>query len=226
MFKKFTILLVVYSAFLTMLGCSFAEVNDSNYDCNSIIAKFYSDANNFRGKVRIFIKKQDYAKIGRVSLYIDGERYGDFFLYGEDPCGPSLEIITQLFKNGTHKLKIESMTMSRKPELVCSYEFNAVFNNDLSEIKSDKSYKLGEDFHFSAHSSLPSANWKVEVLDYNGVKYSESFSGDINAVIPLEAFNDHDRTGLYEIRVKDSDEKIIFSYIFGEHFDANDLSAK
>jgi hypothetical protein len=181
----------------------------------NVIPSFDVDPNNLHGYVEISIDSQNWQRVYKVFALIDGEPYGEFSIYGSTYEYPVMRIDTQIFANGPHQIKIVSIDFDLN--VVCSQVTQVVFNNELSNIVRDRGYVLGEPFYLYAYSS---AGHTVEILDYNGVKYSESFSGDINAVIPPEAFNDYERTGLYEIRMKDSVGNIIFSDLFGEHFDA------
>lgn len=208
MFKKFTI---VCSVCLLLLGCL------KEKDCNSITPKFDKDPKNLSGDVNVMIySNQDMKKITQVLALVDGREYGEFFLYG-DPCDSptfvSVPIRTQFLANGPHTVSTISKDYNFK--IICRSDVNVIFNNELSSIKIYNGYTLGEDFHFQALSLSPSVNYTVEVNNVitDSVVYSSTFTGDINAAVPSDAFLSDSQ--FYELTVRDSTGNIKFEDLFG-----------
>jgi hypothetical protein len=177
----------------------------------NVIPSFDGDPNNLNGYVELSIDVPD-TRTYRTLLLLDGELYGEFYS-ADNFERPTIQLQTDHFANGPHSLKVVSLDYHLN--VVCSESMQIIFNNQISGIAMDKSYKLGNPFYLYAYGT---DNYTVEVLNRLGLKYSENFAGNIQAVIPSETFSDH--TGLYEIGVKDSVGNRIYGDLFGEHFDA------
>jgi hypothetical protein len=149
----------------------------------NIAPSFDEDPNGLGGYIQMSIDAPD-PNIYRVFALIDGRPYREFFIGMEDPY---VGIQTKRFANGQHSVKIVSTDMYGN--VVCSQVNEVIFNNDLNSVTMSECYELGKPYCLYAFG-LPGASYVVDVNDdFNDTAvYSGNFTGDINAVIPAEAF--------------------------------------
>ncbi|MFA5251407.1 MAG: hypothetical protein WC454_02330 [Phycisphaerae bacterium] len=205
MFKKFTILLACSIFLLVVLA--FIKLR--------IVPTFGKDPNNLNGAITIAV---DGRGILQVVAFLDGKKCpGEFYEESRDLLKYWMQ--TQFFSNGPHKMVIVSKVPGFNIPISQS-SVNVVFNNEVSSITIDKGYAPGEDLHFSALSSSSLASYTVEVNDFfdeNARVYEKSFTGDINAVIPAEAFSTDNQN--YKLLVKDSSGNVKFEEVIARDYD-------
>jgi hypothetical protein len=179
----------------------------------NVIPSFDGDPNNLSGYMQMSIPVQD-PDIYRVFALIDGKFYMEFFIEMEG--GPYIGIHTESFANGPHFIKIVSMDVYGN--VICSTTNEIIFNNELSNVAMGEGYELGKPYSLYAFGSS-GASYIVEVNDSfdDNTVYSGNFTGDIQAVIPAEAFAaDH---LIYDLTIENSanpEGQKIYAMLFKE----------
>ncbi|MDD5741569.1 MAG: hypothetical protein PHH54_06315 [Candidatus Nanoarchaeia archaeon] len=196
------------------------DTDEEIIDCNSIAPRFNIDKNSLSGDTKVSIGQQDWNKVEKVCIFVDNKKLDgyNFYLYTGPNVLPTTMVRTQFFKNGPHNIKIESMGFDDK--VICSHVCKVIFNNEISDVNMTRSYRIDKPFYFSALSSSPSAEYTVEITDLdNKIVYSGNFTGDIQAVVPGDKFEDS-YSQAYDLIVKDSLGNIKFEKsLIGMDFD-------
>ena len=158
----------------------------------NIVPTFDQDPNEITGNVNVTISVSD-SKITNVYLFIDGEKYSE---YGDIQENPTVHLKTQYFRNGPHTVKIISQDINDM--VYCSEFVDVNFNNPVSSLIMDKSFKPGEDYHIMA---LGGGDYNVSVYDIvnENISYSGTSTGQINIIIPATAFPEE--YGAYDFKM-------------------------
>jgi hypothetical protein len=184
----------------------------------NIVTSFDGEPNNLSGYAQMSITVPD-PNIYRVFALIDGKLYDEIWLPG-DFESPTRGIQTEYFSNGSHYIKIVSVNYDLN--VICSQVNEVIFNNEISNIGISEGYQLSKPFYFYAFGPS-SANYVVDVEDQieDTTVYSENFTGNIQAAIPAEDFNNDSQ--FYKLIVKDLSGNVKFGEFFGRDYEADEF---